>query len=91
MAVVMHLFACFNSHVNYSLKILSFLVDSFDFTTKMPGLGFGIDRGGTFTDVFVVYPDGKQRTFKLLSEDTNNYQDAPTGQCFYALIWFFKF
>jgi 5-oxoprolinase (ATP-hydrolysing) len=45
----------------------------------MPGIGFGIDRGGTFTDVFVVYPDGKQQTFKLLSEDINNYKDAPTG------------
>ncbi|CAD5218803.1 unnamed protein product [Bursaphelenchus okinawaensis] len=42
------------------------------------GLGFGIDRGGTFTDVFVVYPDGENKTFKLLSEDFNNYQDAPT-------------
>ncbi|KAI6190773.1 hypothetical protein M3Y97_00155000 [Aphelenchoides bicaudatus] len=44
----------------------------------MTKIGFGIDRGGTFTDVFVVYPDGKQKTFKLLSEDTNNYEDAPT-------------
>lgn len=44
----------------------------------MKGLGFGIDRGGTFTDVFVVYPDGVNRTFKLLSEDKNNYEDAPT-------------
>ncbi|KAI6233321.1 hypothetical protein M3Y99_00925900 [Aphelenchoides fujianensis] len=42
------------------------------------GIGFGIDRGGTFTDVFVVYPDNRTRTFKLLSEDTNNYRDAPT-------------
>lgn len=45
----------------------------------MSQLGFGIDRGGTFTDVFVVYPDGTQETFKLLSEDKNNYEDAPTG------------
>ncbi|CAD5226711.1 unnamed protein product [Bursaphelenchus xylophilus] len=44
----------------------------------MHGLGFGIDRGGTFTDVFVVYPDGINKTFKLLSEDFSNYQDAPT-------------
>lgn len=41
------------------------------------GLGFGIDRGGTFTDVFVVYPNGTEKTFKLLSEDPN-YADAPT-------------
>lgn len=44
----------------------------------MGGLGFAIDRGGTFTDVFVVYPDGGTRTFKLLSEDRANYADAPT-------------
>lgn len=41
------------------------------------GLGFAIDRGGTFTDVFVVYPNGEERTLKLLSEDAN-YLDAPT-------------
>ena len=41
------------------------------------GIGFGIDRGGTFTDVFVVYPEGDTNTFKLLSEDPN-YNDAPT-------------
>uniref|UniRef100_A0A914BYY1 5-oxoprolinase n=1 Tax=Acrobeloides nanus TaxID=290746 RepID=A0A914BYY1_9BILA len=41
------------------------------------GLGFGIDRGGTFTDIFVLYPNGEQKAFKLLSED-NNYPDAPT-------------
>jgi 5-oxoprolinase (ATP-hydrolysing) len=41
-------------------------------------LGFGIDRGGTFTDVVVVYPDRHCRTFKLLSEDPHNYADAPT-------------
>ncbi|KAL7079948.1 hypothetical protein ACQ4LE_000183 [Meloidogyne hapla] len=41
-------------------------------------LGFGIDRGGTFTDVFVVYPNGNCKTFKLLSEDPQNYIDAPT-------------
>lgn len=47
-------------------------------------LGFGIDRGGTFTDVVVVYPPDESgsgtrtRTFKLLSEDPNAYPDAPT-------------
>lgn len=53
-------------------------------------LGFGIDRGGTFTDVVVVYPPDDEsgpasggssnriRTFKLLSEDPANYADAPT-------------
>ena len=37
---------------------------------------FSIDRGGTFTDVLAICP-GKIRTIKLLSEDPNNYQDAP--------------
>uniref|UniRef100_A0A915P152 Hydantoinase/oxoprolinase N-terminal domain-containing protein n=1 Tax=Meloidogyne floridensis TaxID=298350 RepID=A0A915P152_9BILA len=45
---------------------------------KLERLGFGIDRGGTFTDVFVVYPNGNCKTFKLLSEDPQNYNDAPT-------------
>lgn len=45
----------------------------------MPGkLGFAIDRGGTFTDVFVSRPDGSSRVLKILSEDPNNYRDAPT-------------
>lgn len=40
--------------------------------------GFAIDRGGTFTDVYVHRSDGTSRIMKLLSEDRNNYQDAPT-------------
>ncbi|MBE7326084.1 hypothetical protein IEQ44_15725, partial [Nocardioides sp. Y6] len=36
-----------------------------------------IDRGGTFTDVIVIYPDGTEKVFKLLSKDPKNYQDAP--------------
>ncbi|DBA91131.1 hypothetical protein WJX77_000744 [Trebouxia sp. C0004] len=49
----------------------------------MPGrdLRFSIDRGGTFTDVFVEAPrsDGssKQTALKLLSVDPQNYPDAP--------------
>lgn len=39
---------------------------------------FSIDRGGTFTDVHVVLPDGSQLVTKLLSEDPANYPDAPT-------------
>uniref|UniRef100_A0A1I7YL10 5-oxoprolinase n=1 Tax=Steinernema glaseri TaxID=37863 RepID=A0A1I7YL10_9BILA len=42
------------------------------------GFGFAIDRGGTFTDVYVKYPDGRSRVTKLLSEDPANYPDAPT-------------
>ncbi|KAL4920277.1 Hydantoinaseoxoprolinase [Aspergillus aurantiobrunneus] len=36
-----------------------------------------IDRGGTFTDVVVIYSDGSEKVFKLLSSDPKNYQDAP--------------
>ncbi|XP_058825820.1 5-oxoprolinase [Topomyia yanbarensis] len=39
---------------------------------------FAIDRGGTFTDVLCITPNGSIRTLKLLSEDPANYPDAPT-------------
>ena len=38
---------------------------------------FSIDRGGTFTDVYAECPDGSVRVMKLLSEDPDNYPDAP--------------
>ena len=38
---------------------------------------FSIDRGGTFTDVYAECPDGSARVMKLLSEDPENYHDAP--------------
>ena len=38
---------------------------------------FAIDRGGTFTDVYAECPDGSTRVMKLLSEDPENYEDAP--------------
>jgi len=37
---------------------------------------FWIDRGGTFTDIVAVAPDGALRTLKLLSEHPERYQDA---------------
>ncbi|HZW60134.1 MAG TPA: hydantoinase B/oxoprolinase family protein, partial [Woeseiaceae bacterium] len=37
---------------------------------------FWIDRGGTFTDVVARRPDGTLGTAKLLSEDTQHYDDA---------------
>ena len=37
---------------------------------------FWIDRGGTFTDIVAVDPDGRLHTHKLLSENPENYQDA---------------
>lgn len=38
---------------------------------------FAIDRGGTFTDVICICPNGKVRTLKLLSVDPGRYADAP--------------
>src|SRR5690554_7240406 len=37
---------------------------------------FWIDRGGTFTDIVAVRPDGALVTHKLLSEDPARYPDA---------------
>jgi 5-oxoprolinase (ATP-hydrolysing) len=37
---------------------------------------FWIDRGGTFTDVVALRPDGRLATLKLLSEDRERYRDA---------------
>ena len=39
---------------------------------------FCIDRGGTFTDVHCILPNGKHVVSKLLSEDPLHYPDAPT-------------
>lgn len=38
---------------------------------------FAIDRGGTFTDIWCLRPDGSIIQTKLLSEDPKNYSDAP--------------
>ena len=38
---------------------------------------FSIDRGGTFTDIHAELPGGETTTLKLLSEDPQNYSDAP--------------
>lgn len=37
-----------------------------------------VDRGGTFCDVLVQVPGRQDLVFKLLSEDPQNYRDAPT-------------
>src|SRR5579862_1291431 len=37
---------------------------------------FWVDRGGTFTDVVGLRPDGTLRTHKLLSENPGRYADA---------------
>ena len=40
---------------------------------------FWIDRGGTFTDVVAKRPDGTMVVHKLLSENPEQYQDAPVA------------
>ena len=37
---------------------------------------FWIDRGGTFTDIVALRPDGSLETGKLLSENPEQYADA---------------
>ena len=51
-----------------------------DILHKMPdsSFRFSIDRGGTFTDVYAEVPgEPGFRVVKLLSEDPQNYADAP--------------
>ncbi len=40
------------------------------------GWHFWVDRGGTFTDVVALAPDGAMHRAKLLSEDPERYDDA---------------
>ncbi|KAK3237840.1 hypothetical protein CYMTET_52113 [Cymbomonas tetramitiformis] len=40
------------------------------------GWEFWIDRGGTFTDIVASRPDGSLTTYKLLSENPEQYKDA---------------
>ena len=42
----------------------------------MPGWRFWIDRGGTFTDIVAVSPNGVWHTTKLLSVNPESYADA---------------
>ncbi|HEV2609507.1 MAG TPA: hydantoinase B/oxoprolinase family protein [Noviherbaspirillum sp.] len=37
---------------------------------------FWVDRGGTFTDIVARRPDGRLMTYKLLSENPEQYKDA---------------
>ena len=41
-------------------------------------IAIAIDRGGTFCDVIAKVAGRDDIIFKLLSEDPNNYPDAPT-------------
>jgi 5-oxoprolinase (ATP-hydrolysing) len=44
--------------------------------TSAAGWKFWIDRGGTFTDVVALEPNGTLQTAKLLSDDPGHYEDA---------------
>ena len=41
---------------------------------------FCIDRGGTFTDIVALSPNGRLLTHKLLSENPEAYSDAATAR-----------
>ncbi|KAI0381310.1 Hydantoinase B/oxoprolinase-domain-containing protein [Hypomontagnella monticulosa] len=43
-----------------------------------PDISIAIDRGGTFCDVIAKIEGREHIVFKLLSEDPNNYADAPS-------------
>ena len=45
-------------------------------STKYPAWQFLIDRGGTFTDIVAIAPDGTLGSLKLLSENPTRYGDA---------------
>ena len=45
-------------------------------TTDRPKWQFWIDRGGTFTDIIGISPEGQISTRKLLSENSAQYKDA---------------
>ncbi len=40
---------------------------------------FSIDRGGTFTDIVALGPDGRRHVRKLLSDNPGQYEDAATA------------
>ena len=43
---------------------------------KSQGWRVWVDRGGTFTDIVALAPDGRISTRKLLSENSGRYDDA---------------
>ena len=45
-------------------------------TMAKPGWKFWVDRGGTFTDIVAVSPDGMLSSHKLLSDNPRHYRDA---------------
>ena len=45
--------------------------------TSLQRWQFYIDRGGTFTDIVAQTPQGKIIVHKLLSENPEQYSDAP--------------
>ncbi|XXG98470.1 hypothetical protein Hte_004794 [Hypoxylon texense] len=49
-----------------------------DVATTHPDIAIAIDRGGTFCDVTAKIEGPDDIIFKLLSEDPNNYTDAPS-------------
>lgn len=71
-----------NPIVRIVLLIFHIISSAFQSRINMPNTDgkfhFAIDRGGTFTDVVSKLPDGSEVVSKLLSEDPQHYDDAPT-------------
>jgi hypothetical protein len=76
---------------NYPFKHMSLYMTSSDQSTgvlpttttpisrqKQRKFHFSIDRGGTFTDIHCILPNQQEIIRKILSEDPDNYPDAPT-------------
>lgn len=53
--------------------------DSLPHRDGAEGWRFWVDRGGTFTDLVALAPDGRRLTHKLLSENPAHYEEAVTA------------
>lgn len=61
------------------MRLSAILINDFEpFIQQAMKFEFSIDRGGTFTDVYAKCPNGKVVITKLLSNDPDNYKDAPS-------------
>lgn len=58
-------------------KMAPYIGDSTIGEQAHQGIAIAIDRGGTFCDVIAKVEGRDDIIFKLLSEDPNNYSDAP--------------
>lgn len=68
-----------SSSLTLGFNMAPFIGDDADKTAgPYPDISIAIDRGGTFCDVIAKIEGRDDIILKLLSEDPNNYSDAPT-------------